>query len=88
MSRIFIRRAYSLEDVFHILTAFDSALPHLEARGSSQQWGSQPISERPDQKELMHTAVRAALKYQGTGEGDYVEVFITEVEVNPADPAI
>jgi hypothetical protein len=88
MSRILIRHASSMDDVEPIITAFDSTLPHLRAIGSGQQWGSQPMSERPDRKELMHTTVRAALEYQETGEGDYVEVFITEVEVDPAGPAI
>ncbi|OJD13746.1 hypothetical protein AJ78_05824 [Emergomyces pasteurianus Ep9510] len=87
MHQILIRHSSSMEDVEHILAAFDSTLPHLEAKGSGQQWGSQPLSERPGSKVLMQTAVKDSLEYQVTGDGKYVEVFITEVEVDPADPA-
>ncbi|OAX85183.1 hypothetical protein ACJ72_00450 [Emergomyces africanus] len=88
MSQILIRYASSMEDAKHIVTAFDSTLPHLEAKGSGQQWGSQPLSERPDKVELMNTTLKGFLEYKVTGEGDYVEVFIAEVEVDPADPAM
>ncbi|KAF3005518.1 hypothetical protein E8E14_003372 [Neopestalotiopsis sp. 37M] len=34
------------QDVDWILAAFDGALPHLAAKGSGQQWGSRPFSQR------------------------------------------
>jgi hypothetical protein len=77
-----------MKDAEHILTAFDSALPQLEAKGSGQQWGSQRFSENPDRTEPVRAAVKDALEYQKTGEGDYVEAFIAEVEVDEADPAV
>jgi len=84
-TEIHIRHALSSQDAEYIIAALDSSLPHLARIGSSQQWGAQPMSERPEQLDMIRNAVRDALAHRVSGgEGAYVEVFIAETEVAQA----
>jgi hypothetical protein len=83
MTEFHLRHASSLEDADYILAALDSSLPQLELKGSGQQWGMQPMSERPEKVEVVRNAVRDALLYREKGEGVYVEAFIAEAETKP-----
>jgi hypothetical protein len=83
MTEFHLHHASSLEDADYILAALDSSLPQLELKGSGQQWGMQPMSERPEKVEAVRNAVRDALLYRKKGEGDYVEAFIAEAETKP-----
>ncbi|GAP84564.1 putative kinesin motor domain-containing protein [Rosellinia necatrix] len=71
-----------LEDGQFILGAFDASLHQLAAIGSGGQWGSTPFSERPDTWERIK--IEQAKRYQSTGEGEPVRIFIVEAEVPPA----
>jgi hypothetical protein len=83
MTEFHLRHTSSLEDADYILAALDSSLPQLELIGSGQQWGLRPMSERPEQVEVVRNAVRDALLYREKGKGDYVEAFIAEAETKP-----
>ncbi|ETS74850.1 hypothetical protein PFICI_13334 [Pestalotiopsis fici W106-1] len=82
-----------------ILAAFDGALPHMAAKGSGQQWGSRPFSERDGARDrvagwltMSETSRRRrdgdgeVKKDQdgGGGGGEEGRLFIAEVEL-PAD---
>ncbi|KAI0206804.1 acetyltransferase [Astrocystis sublimbata] len=71
------------EDEDFILAAFDASLPQLASIGSGGQWGSQPFSEREDTGARL--PFQQAQRYQATGEGDPIYVFIIEAEVQDED---
>lgn len=67
-----------------MIDAYDSTLPQLAAIGSVGQWGLEPFSEKRDQAER-EKVVRQAKRYQDTGEGDPVRIFLIEAEIDAAD---
>jgi hypothetical protein len=68
------------DDALFIAAAFDSCIPHLATIGSATQWGTQPISERPDFHEQRTTSIAEAAEYLSTGAGKPVRVLIIEAE--------
>ncbi|KAF2968370.1 hypothetical protein GQX73_g5231 [Xylaria multiplex] len=68
------------KDVKFLIEAFDASLPQLASIGSGGQWGSQPFSERPTTKDRIKI-FEQALRYQLTGEGDPIRLFIIEAEI-------
>ncbi|KAI3325162.1 acetyltransferase [Xylariaceae sp. AK1471] len=70
-----------LKDKQFILDAFDSSLPQLAKIGSGNQWGSELFSKRPDIEDRLK--IFQAKRYQETGEGDPVRIFIIEAEIPP-----
>ncbi|KAI0451676.1 acetyltransferase [Xylaria acuta] len=72
------------EDGEFMIAAFDASLAQLAAIGSGGQWGSAPLSERgvlDDQTKIFEQAQR----YQLTGEGDPIRIFVIEAEIENAD---
>ncbi|KAI0399324.1 acetyltransferase [Xylaria palmicola] len=72
------------EDGQFILDAFDSTLAQLADIGSGGQWGSQPVSERPNFEDRIKVYEQAK-RYQATGEGDPILVFVIEAEIPSAN---
>ncbi|KAI0156480.1 acetyltransferase [Xylariaceae sp. FL1272] len=80
-SKISIRLSTEADAQF-MMDAFDAALPALAARGSGAQWGSTPFRELPpDQQEKRSKMVRQAMKFQATGEGNPIRIYIAEKEI-------
>lgn len=69
-------------DADFILAAFDGSLPHLASKGSGQQWGARPFSERDGVRDRVESwiAVSEASRRgeQGVEPG---RLFIAEVEL-------
>ncbi|KAI8935116.1 hypothetical protein NX059_007710 [Plenodomus lindquistii] len=61
-----------------ILSAFDSALPHLSKIGSSAQWGTTPRSTQPLYIDRINSAVETAR----SGTSNTEAVFIAELPIN------
>ncbi|KAF4784536.1 kinesin motor domain-containing protein [Colletotrichum scovillei] len=68
-------------DADFIVEAFDSTLAPLAALGSGAMWGSQPFSQKDGFVEENLKDVAASERYQTTGEGDALRIFIAEIEV-------
>ncbi|KAI3342335.1 acetyltransferase [Ustulina deusta] len=69
-----------LGDGQFMIDAFDASLPHLAAIGSGGQWGTESFSERHNAEDRIK-AVQQALRYQSTGEGDPILIFVVEAEI-------
>lgn len=81
-----IRRLGDLaKDGQFMIDAYDSTLPQLAAIGSGGQWGLETFSEKRDLEAQTKVVVQAK-RYQETGEGDPVRIFLIEAEVDD-DPA-
>ncbi|KAI8631283.1 acetyltransferase [Xylariaceae sp. FL1651] len=63
-----------------MIDAFDASLSQLASIGSGGQWGSQPFAERENREERVQT-FEQALRYQLTGEGEPIRIFIAETEI-------
>ncbi|KAI1262287.1 acetyltransferase [Xylariaceae sp. FL1019] len=84
-SKITIRLSTEADGQF-LLDAFDAALPALAARGSGAQWGSTPYPDLPpDQQEKRTLIVRQAWRFQATGEGNPIRLFVAEKEITPEE---
>ena len=70
-------------DAAFITSAFDSCIPHLATIGSATQWGTTPLSARPDFLGRHATAIADAERYRLTGSGPAVRVLIAEALVPP-----
>ncbi|KAI8946931.1 acetyltransferase [Xylaria longipes] len=86
MSPIFHIRGLreGLEDGKFMIAAFDASLAQLASIGSGGQWGSEPLSERgglDDRIKIFEQAKR----YQSTGEGDSIRIFVIEAEIESGD---
>ncbi|KAK0623966.1 hypothetical protein B0T14DRAFT_536654 [Immersiella caudata] len=68
------------DDALFVASAFDSCIPHLATIGSETQWGTQPISERPNFHEQRTSSIAEASEYLRTGAGMPVRVLIIEAE--------
>ncbi len=68
-------------DAKFITSAFDSCIPHLATIGSATQWGSAPMSSRPDFLGRHAKAIADAEQYRLTGSGSAVRVLIAEALV-------
>jgi GNAT superfamily N-acetyltransferase len=66
-----------------MIGAYDASLPQLAAIGSGSQWGTRTFSERTDIEDKIKV-VEQALRYQSTGEGDPIRIFIAEAEIPPS----
>lgn len=76
LSDFVIRPASTLRgDGTFILKAHDSALPYLASIGS-QQWGSEPFSERASATDKIHELVRQS--EQSREEGNSIRAFVAE----------
>jgi hypothetical protein len=76
-----IRPASShLEDSARILSFTDSQLPHLARIGSSEQWGTSPISTNPASQEKYKNLVLRSEEPQTWGV-NWLQISILEVEV-------
>ncbi|KAI1439134.1 acetyltransferase [Xylaria sp. CBS 124048] len=71
------------EDIQFLIASFDAALPYLAAIGSADQWRSQPFSERPDVADQLKE-LEQVRRYQRTGDGDPIQMFIAEAEIPPS----
>ncbi|KAI0965071.1 acetyltransferase [Xylaria arbuscula] len=78
-----VRGLHGFEDNQFMIDAYDSTLPHLASLGSGGQWGSTKFAERDNAGDRAKV-VTNALRYQETGEGDPVLMFIIEAEVPSA----
>ncbi|KAI3322491.1 acetyltransferase [Xylariaceae sp. AK1471] len=71
-----------IKDGQFMIDAFDASLPQLAAIGSGGQWGSEKLSEKSDA--IMEEKIKIfeqAKRYQLTGEGDPIQIFIVEAEI-------
>ncbi|KAI1177700.1 acetyltransferase [Nemania sp. FL0916] len=68
------------EDGQFMIDAFDASLAQLASIGSGTQWGTTPFAER-DGIEERTKVFEQAQRYQKTGEGDPIRMFIIEAEV-------
>ncbi|KAI0412176.1 acetyltransferase [Xylaria grammica] len=68
------------DDGQFMIDAFDASLPQLAAIGSEGQWGSEPFSKRPTIDKRIEI-FEQALRYQLTGEGDPIRLFVIEAEI-------
>ncbi|KAK4442829.1 hypothetical protein QBC34DRAFT_223737 [Podospora aff. communis PSN243] len=68
------------DDALFIAAAFDSCIPHLATIGSATQWGTEPISERPNFHEQRTSSIAEAAEYLRTGAGKPVRVLIIDAE--------
>ncbi|KAI0813256.1 acetyltransferase [Xylaria sp. FL0064] len=69
-----------LGDGQFLIDSFNATLPHLASIGSGGQWGSKEFSERANAEDRMKL-VKQAARYQATGEGDPILVFVLEAEI-------
>ena len=67
-------------DLDVMMGAMDSTLIHLAKTGNSEQWGTQPFSEKEGYREESKKDMDASENYRKTGEGDPRRCFIAEVE--------
>ncbi|KAI0183677.1 hypothetical protein EV127DRAFT_446288 [Xylaria flabelliformis] len=69
-----------IEDGEFMIAAFDASLAQLASIGSGGQWGSKPLSERGrlDERTKIY---EQAQRYQSTGEGDPIRIFVIEAEI-------
>ncbi|TGJ79582.1 hypothetical protein E0Z10_g9178 [Xylaria hypoxylon] len=67
-------------DIQFIVDAFDASIPQLASIGSGGQWGSEPFSERSNIGEKIKIFEQAQ-RYQLTGEGDPIRIFVIEAEI-------
>ncbi|KAJ2988383.1 hypothetical protein NUW58_g4008 [Xylaria curta] len=72
--------AEGFEDGQFLLDSFDASLAQLAEIGSGGQWGSKPLSERPGLENRIKIFEQAR-RYQTTGEGDPILIFIVEAEI-------
>lgn len=75
-----------LEDGQFMIDAFDASLLYLATIGGEGQWGSVPFAERPNSKDRIKVFEQAK-RYQSTGEGDPVRIFVAEAEIPPSAAA-
>ncbi|KAI1742666.1 acetyltransferase [Xylaria scruposa] len=68
------------EDGEFMIAAFDASLVQLASIGSGDQWGSEPLSERGRLDERTKIFEQAQ-RYQSTGEGDPIRIFVIEAEI-------
>ncbi|KAI1199444.1 acetyltransferase [Nemania serpens] len=73
------------EDGQFMIDSFDASLVQLATIGSGGQWGSEPFSARSNAGDRIKIFEQAK-RYQTTGEGDPIRLFIAEVEI-PASTA-
>ncbi|KAF7532483.1 hypothetical protein G7054_g7905 [Neopestalotiopsis clavispora] len=83
------------QDVDWILAAFDGALPHLAAKGSGQQWGSRPFSQRDGARDRVAGWLKADAQSSSRADGQESstesnkepssKLFIAEVELPDDD---
>ncbi|KAJ8121954.1 hypothetical protein ONZ43_g1724 [Nemania bipapillata] len=78
----FYVRGLEDEDSQFIVDSFNASLPHLASIGSGGQWGSEPFAERANAEQRIKIYEQAK-RYQSTGEGDPILVFIIEVAFPP-----
>ncbi|KAI1748030.1 acetyltransferase [Xylaria castorea] len=69
-----------LEDDEFMIAAFDASLVQLASIGSGGQWGSEKLVERGVLDERTKV-VEQAKRYQSTGEGDPIRIFVIEAEI-------
>ncbi|KAH8161540.1 hypothetical protein CIB48_g6717 [Xylaria polymorpha] len=73
-----------LEDGKLMIAAFDASLAQLATIGSGAQWGSKPLSERENIDDRVKIFEQAR-RYQLTGEGAPIRIFIIETEIENTD---
>lgn len=75
---------HSPTDGDFILSAFDSALPHLASVGSGGQWGTTPFSEIPERRQRAYDSIvlSEASRLNEEGRAGDGRLFIAEVEMD------
>ncbi|KAI0466750.1 acetyltransferase [Xylaria cf. heliscus] len=73
-----------LEDGEFMIAAYDASLAQLASIGSGGQWGTTPLSERGDMDARIKIFEQAR-RYQTTGEGDPIRIFVIEAEIGDTD---
>ncbi|KAK1996695.1 acetyltransferase [Colletotrichum falcatum] len=88
MNKLRIREAGTIpHDDAYIVDVFDSTLPYLEAIGSGEMWGARPFSDKEGFREATAADVRASERYQATGEGEALRIFIADAEADQSSSA-
>lgn len=64
-----------------ILAFTDSQLPHLARVGSSEQWGTKPVSTDPAKQEKYQKLVSRSESPQNTWGKDWIQISILEIEI-------
>ncbi|KAK6201925.1 hypothetical protein LQW54_009239 [Pestalotiopsis sp. IQ-011] len=76
----------SPRDADFILAAFDGSLPHLASKGSGQQWGARPFSERDGVRDRVESWIAASEASRRGEQGvEPGRLFVAEVELDPSE---